>query len=100
MFNVLIDDSLLAKLNDMLQDEDEGACIRLREYKLGAACRTRIILGLGVDEPVEDEDEEMEIRGVPFIAESDFLHRYGREFKVNFSDDGQMVVEALGQSTN
>ena len=36
MFVVKIaDDSILEKLRAMLAEEDESACVRLREYKLG-----------------------------------------------------------------
>lgn len=35
MFSVVINEAMLQKLRDMLQDEDEGTCIRLREYKVG-----------------------------------------------------------------
>jgi len=35
MFTVTVDESMLEKLRGMLEDEDEGACVRLREYKVG-----------------------------------------------------------------
>lgn len=35
MFSVTVDEAMLQKLSDMLQDEDEGTCVRLREYKVG-----------------------------------------------------------------
>ena len=35
MFTVTVDESMLEKLRDMLEDEDEGTCVRLREYKVG-----------------------------------------------------------------
>lgn len=35
MFTVTIDEAMLEKLKDMLQDEDEGTSVRLREYKVG-----------------------------------------------------------------
>ena len=35
MFSVAIDEAMLQKLSNMLQDEDEGTCVRLREYKVG-----------------------------------------------------------------
>lgn len=98
MFKVEVDNETLEKLRQMVADEDDGACVRLREYKLGGGCRTRLMLGLAIEEMDEDEDEKIEINGVPFIAESDFLQRYGKEFKASFNDEGQMVVEALGIS--
>ena len=94
MFTVKINDDLLANLREMLEDEDEGTVVRVREYKLGGGCRTRIILGLAIEELDEEEDETIEMQGVTFAAESDFLLRYGREFAVAL-EDGRMVVEAL-----
>ena len=35
MFSVTVDEAMPQKLSDMLQDEDEGTCVRLREYKVG-----------------------------------------------------------------
>ena len=95
MFKVTVDEDVLARLREMLEDEDDDSCVRVREYKLGGGCRTRIILGLGIEEMEEDEDEKIEVEGVPFIADADFLLRYGREFKASFNEEGQMVVEAL-----
>ena len=94
MFTVKIDDELLAKLREMLEDEDDGSVVRIREYKLGGGCRTRIILGLAIEDLDEDEDETIDVDGVTFAAEGDFLLRYGREFAVKV-DDGRMVVDAL-----
>lgn len=36
MFTVEISGDILEKLRDMLEDEDEGTCVRLREYKVGS----------------------------------------------------------------
>ena len=35
MFSVSVDKDMLEKLRGMLEDEDEGTCVRLREYKVG-----------------------------------------------------------------
>lgn len=35
MFTVTVDESMLEKLRGMLEDADEGTCVRLREYKVG-----------------------------------------------------------------
>lgn len=36
MFTLDIPDDVLEKLKNMLEGEDEGTCIRLREYTLGS----------------------------------------------------------------
>lgn len=35
MFTVNVSDELLDKLRGMLEEEDDGICVRLREYKVG-----------------------------------------------------------------
>ena len=35
MFTLTVPDEMLEKLQTMLEDEDEGTCVRLREYKVG-----------------------------------------------------------------
>ena len=95
MFTVTVDDEMLAKLRSMLENEDEGTCVRLREYTLGGGCRSRIILGLALEEKDEDEDEGVVVEDVTFIADSDFLLRYGRKFALAFNDEKQVEVRAL-----
>jgi len=48
-----------------------------------------------MEEMDEDEDEKISVNGVPFIAERDFLLKYGREFALSFNDDKQVVLTAL-----
>jgi hypothetical protein len=35
MFTVSIPEEMLERLRSMLEDEDDGTCVRLREYKVG-----------------------------------------------------------------
>ena len=95
MFAVTVNEELLDKFRSMLEDEDEGTCVRLREYTLGGGCRSRIILGLALEEKDEDEDESVTVEDVTFIADSDFLLRYGRTFALGFNDEKQVEVRAL-----
>lgn len=53
------------------------------------------MLGLGMEEMDEDEDEKIDVNGVPFIAEDSFLLKYGRNFDLSFNDDKQVVLTAL-----
>ena len=61
MFTVTIDEAMLQKLRAMLEKEDEGTCVRLREYKVGGGCHCKIALGLGMDVPDEEEDEQVRV---------------------------------------
>lgn len=53
------------------------------------------MLGLGMDEPEEDDDEQIEVNDVPFIADEDFLLKYGHKFELSFSDKKEVVLTAL-----
>ena len=35
MFELTVPEEMLEKLRNMLEDEDEESCVRLREYKIG-----------------------------------------------------------------
>ena len=92
MFTIDIQEGMLEKLRSMLEDEDEGACVRLREYKMGGGCHSHIILGLSFEEMDDDEDEKIVMDGIPFIAERDFLLKYGRSFSLGFNEDRQVTL--------
>nr|WP_240824583.1 hypothetical protein [Desulfovibrio sp. UIB00] len=46
-----------------------------------------------MDEPDEDEDEQISVGNVPFTAEKDFLLKHGRAFTLSYVE-GQGVVVA------
>ena len=48
-----------------------------------------------MDEMVEDEDERISVNDVPFVAERDFLLKYGNSFALEFSEQKQVVLTAL-----
>lgn len=97
MFTVTIDEAMLQKLRAMLEDEDEGACVRLREYKVGGGCHSKITLGLGMDAADEEEDAQIKVHDVPFVAEKDFLLKHGNAFSLSFSEDKGVIVTAAGE---
>ena len=43
----------------------------------------------------EDEDEKIVVEDVPFIADNDFLTKYGKAFELSFNEDRQVVLTAL-----
>nr|WP_239057737.1 hypothetical protein [Pseudodesulfovibrio sp. JC047] len=53
------------------------------------------MLGLGMDEADEDDDERIEIEGVPFTAEEDFLEKYGTAYSLGFNDHKEVVLTPL-----
>lgn len=36
MFNVNVPEEILEKFREMVEDEGDDACVRIREYKIGA----------------------------------------------------------------
>ena len=48
-----------------------------------------------MDEADEDEDEQLTVQDVPFIAEEDFLMKHGSAFSLTFNDNKEVVLAAL-----
>ena len=48
-----------------------------------------------MDEMDEDEDEKIEVEGIPFIADESFLLKYGKTYDLSFNEDKQVVLTAL-----
>lgn len=45
-----------------------------------------------MDEPDEDEDEQIMINDVPFAADKDFLLKHGAAFSLSYSEEGGVTV--------
>ncbi len=83
MFSVNATDDIFEKFKEMLEDEGEDGGIRLREFKVGQACKSKLVPGLSVDDEFDDvEDIRVEIHGIPFFAEKYFVERYGDSYDV------------------
>lgn len=48
-----------------------------------------------MDEPDEDEDARTSVDGLPFVAEKDFLTKYGTAFSLSFNDSREVVLSPL-----
>ncbi|MDD2967717.1 MAG: hypothetical protein PHN64_09635 [Desulfovibrionaceae bacterium] len=57
------------------------------------------MLGLGIDEMDEDEDEQISIKNIPFIAEKDFLMKYGTAFELTMNEHKEVVLTPLGTTS-
>ncbi|OIO00908.1 MAG: hypothetical protein AUJ49_08905, partial [Desulfovibrionaceae bacterium CG1_02_65_16] len=91
MFSVETSDEILEKLRGMLAEEEQGICVRLREYKAGCGCHSKVQLGLGMEEAEEEEDERISVKDVPFLAAKDFLLKHGRSYSLGFDENKQTV---------
>ena len=49
-----------------------------------------------MDEFDEDEDVQIDIDGVPFAAEQDFLDKYGKSFTLSYGENKEVVLTANG----
>ena len=47
-----------------------------------------------MDEFDEDEDEQIDIDGVPFAAKKDFLEKYGTAFTLSYGENKEVVLTA------
>lgn len=94
MFAITVPATMLEKLRTMLAGEDEGTCVRLREYKHGSGCSSKVMLGLGLEEQDADEDVRVDVQGVPFIAEKDFLVKHGVSFTLSFNENNEVLLFA------
>ncbi len=48
-----------------------------------------------MDEPDEDDDVQIEVNGVPFTAEEDFLEKYGKTYSLQFNENKEVVLTPL-----
>jgi len=92
MSTITLSPEVAKKFHDLLQEEGEGSCVRIREYKRGSACHAKLVLGMSIDE-MDDMDDVLlaEIDGMKFIASEDFSDQYGKSFHIH-DEDGMVVV--------
>ena len=79
MLNITLSPEAAARFKELLAEEDnEDAVFRIREVKVGMACKSHMELRMGIDER-EDEDEEQEVtvEGMPFVINNDVIDIYG-----------------------
>ncbi|NJB69151.1 hypothetical protein GGQ74_002848 [Desulfobaculum xiamenense] len=48
-----------------------------------------------MDEFDEDEDARIEVDGMPFIAEKDYLEKYGTAFALSFGENNEVVLSPV-----
>lgn len=66
-----------------MKEEDDNACIRIREFKVSTSCNMnlKIVLGLCIDEREED-DLEGEAETLPFVMNLELVEQYGADFTI------------------
>lgn len=96
MLQIKADPEVLEKLAAILRSKPDGACVRLREYTIGAACHAKRILGPAIDKSPEDE-ERVTVGGITFVAEPDFLDTHGNSFALEM-ENCTLLVKPLADT--
>ncbi|MDR2574314.1 MAG: ErpA-related iron-sulfur cluster insertion protein [Desulfovibrio sp.] len=91
--NIAITSDAAEKLETLLKEEGKQAVVRIRETKVGSACKSKIVLRLSIDER-EDEDREGEANSLPFVISEELAEQYGENFSVSLDENKMPVVEA------
>lgn len=86
--NIAMDAAIIDKLRRLLANEDDDAVVRVRETKIGSACKARTVLRLSIDTR-EDDDVEAEIQSMPFVMNEDLVDQYGENLQVTFLEEDQ-----------
>lgn len=88
MADIQVTEMAEKKLKELLQDEPQDACVRLRIFTFGSACQARQMFGLSIDSMDDMEDISLGVvQGIPFIAEEEFIDQYGDSFLVDMNKD-------------
>ena len=84
--NIAMNTEIVGKLRQLLASEDDDSVVRIRETKIGSACKARTVLRLSIDMR-EDEDLESEIEAIPFVMNEELAEQYGTNLVVNYIEE-------------
>ena len=84
--NIAMNNDIVGKLRQLLATEDDDSVVRIRETKIGSACKARTVLRLSIDMR-EDEDVETEIDAIPFVMNEELAEQYGTDLVVNYIEE-------------
>ncbi len=82
------------KLRSLLDQEGADAVVRVRETKIGSACKSKLVLRLSIDER-EDDDVEGQVQSLPFVINKELVEQYGSNFSVSLDEHQAFDVKAL-----
>ncbi len=97
MLHITLSPEAAAKLQGLLKEEDnEDAVLRIREVKVGAACKSRFELRLSIDER-EDPQQEQEaaFQSMPFVLSNEVVDTYGTAYSITLNADQFPIVTPL-----
>jgi len=99
MLEITLSPEALARFQTLLSEEDnEDTVFRIREVKVGMACKSHMELRLGIDEREDaDEEQETEVEGMSFVVNNDIIDIYGESFAIAMDENGLPRITALNR---
>ena len=95
MLEITLSQEAIAKFKALLTEEDnEDAVYRIREAKVGCACKSHMELRMGIDER-EEEEQEVNVEGIPFIISNDVIDIYGSRYSIELDENKLPQITAL-----
>ena len=95
MLEITLSQEAIAKFKALLTEEDnEDAVYRIREAKVGCACKSHMELRMGIDER-EEEEQESNVEGIPFIMSNDVIDIYGSRYSIDLYENKLPQITAL-----
>ena len=95
MLEITLSREAIAKFKALLTEEDnEDAVYRIREAKVGCACKSHMELRMGIDER-EEEEQEANVEGIPFIISNDVIDIYGSRYSIDIDENKLPQITAL-----
>ncbi|WP_347865065.1 ErpA-related iron-sulfur cluster insertion protein [Bilophila wadsworthia] len=95
MLEITLSQEAIAKFKALLTEEDnEDAVYRIREAKVGCACKSHMELRMGIDER-EEEEQEVNVEGIPFIISNDVIDIYGSRYSIDLDENKLPQITAL-----
>lgn len=90
--NITMTSDVAEKLRALLDEEGPEARVRVRETKIGCACKSKIVLRLSIDER-QDEDIAGTASTLPFVIHQDVVDQYGTDFTVSLDEHQSFDVQ-------
>ena len=95
MLEITLSQEAIAKFKALLTEEDnEDAVYRIREAKVGCACKSHMELRMGIDER-EEEEQETNVEGIPFFISNDVIDIYGSRYSIDLDENKLPQITAL-----
>ena len=97
MLEITLSPEAQSRFQALLQEEGSSdAVFRIREVKVGCACKSHMELRMGIDEREDaDEEQEVSVSGMPFVISNDVLDIYGSRYHITLDENGLPHIQAL-----